>query len=935
MRPLKLTMSAFGPYADETTLPLGDFGTSGLYLISGNTGAGKTMIFDAITFALYGKASGSDRVSAGLRSRYAKPETPTFVELSFECFGRTYVVRRNPEYERPSLRGSGTTKEAAAAELRYPDGHTVAKIRDVDEAVAALLGVDHGQFVRIAMIAQGAFRDVLEAGTDERVKIFRKLFGTEQFETLQAELSAAASEKRAGLEEITGNIRREFGEKLIVAEDQPGWLAYLTAKEAGEDADVLGVTEKILEGDRDRDRVILESIRRCDKAIAELDVRIGRADAEAERKSKLEQAESGVQAAKSQMAAAEAEKERTGRSIPERKQKEDAAALLEHTLPAYDDLEKALAELADARQNHEAAMRKQAETQQQADRDREALREAERKEGLFRKVSQEAAEAKENAQNWKTRKEDLDGLMRSLNDWRRKCALSQKAREDYRDVSTEEKTLTEKTRALREAWLAAQAGVLAAGLEEGSPCPVCGSLTHPAPADLPDEAPSKENVDAMESRLRKCRQDRETAAQNAAAANAEEQSAKEVCRERRQKLFDAEQPQQDLSALDGQESFSGLAATVTALAREAESQHAAAEEAWNAAEQSCTEIREISEKLPEIREQLNRREADLNEASTRETECRKEKESAARGVERRRAELSYGTKREAEQALRDLRGTIQSMFDAEKAAENALTEAKANLAGARAAAESLRSATPDQGAGDPGKLRKARRELAEALQAAREEETVVKSRIVANERVLSVLKKNVHERGPAEQAYRDVNELAEAANGKLSGAQKIRLETYVQTRYFDRVIRMANIRFRKMTAGQYDLVRRTEGRNRQNQTGLGLDVIDHYNGSRRSVSTLSGGESFLASLSLALGLSDEVQARSGGVRIDAMFIDEGFGTLDDDTLKRAMSALADLADTDRVVGIISHVAELDRMIDRKVVVTKSADGCAHAVVRTA
>ena len=218
MRPVKLTISAFGPYAGRMTIDMDALGTRGLYHITGKTGAGKTTIFAAITFALYGEPSGDSRSASQFRSKYADPQTPTEVELGFDYAGKRYTVRRNPEYERPKSRGEGLTEEKAAAELTLPDGRVITKRRDVDAAVAAIMGVDRGQFSQIAMLAQGDFLKLLLASTDDRKKIFRKLFSTQKYEDLQDRLKASSGALRKEYEELSRSIR-QYVEGILCDEE--------------------------------------------------------------------------------------------------------------------------------------------------------------------------------------------------------------------------------------------------------------------------------------------------------------------------------------------------------------------------------------------------------------------------------------------------------------------------------------------------------------------------------------------------------------------------------------------------------------------------------------------------------------------------------------------------------------------------------------------
>ena len=220
MRPIRLVMSAFGPYAGRTELELSKLGTSGLYLITGDTGAGKTTIFDAIAFALYGEASGTAREAGMLRSQYADITTPTEVELTFEYKGRQYVLRRNPEYTRPRTRGDGLTTEKAGAELHYPDGRVETRLKDVNRAIVEIMGVDRNQFAQIVMIAQGDFLKLLIAPTEERKKIFQKIFRTERFQLLQDKLKAESNALKNEHEKVSSGLR-QYMEGIVCAADSP------------------------------------------------------------------------------------------------------------------------------------------------------------------------------------------------------------------------------------------------------------------------------------------------------------------------------------------------------------------------------------------------------------------------------------------------------------------------------------------------------------------------------------------------------------------------------------------------------------------------------------------------------------------------------------------------------------------------------------------
>lgn len=600
MRPLNLTMSAFGPYAGRTTVDFSVLGTSGLYLITGDTGAGKTTIFDAITYALYGEASGESRESSMLRSKYAAPETPTFVELTFLNGGKTYTVRRNPEYTRPKTRGTGTTVQKADAELTMPDGRIITKARDVTAAMTDIVGVDREQFARIAMIAQGEFRKLLLAQTDERKAIFRQIFHTGQYQALQNRLKEEAAaldrqcgELEAGLRQAAGSIRCDAPETLPDALDTDALLAALDTLLHADEAALTQAQAEHAETETQREQVLSD---------------LGKAEALEAARGKLAEAESAWTEAQAEMKAAQAALDTATASQPEIQSRRQGITRLEDALRRYEQLD---------------TLRAQAE-----------------------------AERKRLAQ----KRSDLDAA---------------RARTDA----------------------AAKALETARGKLSGQP----------------------------------------------------------------KLAVRAEQLQRQISTCD------------------------------------------------------------------------------ARLEQNRAARTAIDTRRQQHAAVR--------------------------------------------------------------------------------------------------ARWQWVHALAATANGAVPGKEKIMLETYIQTAYFDRILGRANTRLLIMSGGQYELRRCARAGDNRSQTGLELEVIDHYNGTARSVKTLSGGETFAASLSLALGLSDEVQATAGGVQLEAMFVDEGFGSLDSEALQQALAALVGVSGGSRIVGIISHVAELKDRIDRQIIVTKDRSGGSRVQVQ--
>ena len=809
MRPLKLTLSAFGPYAGTTTLPLEQLGRGGLYLVTGDTGAGKTTLFDAITYALYDHSSGGVRDGAMLRSKYADPGTPTFVELEFEVRGQRYTVRRNPEYLRPKARGEGFTTEKADAALTYADGRPpVTKAKEVTAAVIDIIGLDYNQFSQIAMIAQGQFTRLLNATTEERSKIFRKLFRTQRYQKLQealAEENSALTARRAAL-----------NAKLDAV------LAGISYDAADPEAEVLGALSAqmppdavatLLEGLTARQEAAAaqaaDALAALDRQLSTLQTTLGAAE-QAERQR--------------QEVAGELAKARSTAQLESAK-----ASTRRKTLEALDA----------------ALTASEAELAALADAD-------------TRRVELEA-EAARLAQ----RETALNELARSLTECQHRNTAARAAQEAYRQAGRQTEAHSARD-TLERAFLDAQAGLLAQTLEEGAACPVCGSTHHPAKAHLPRTAPTEVQV----NKAKQAAAQADSAAQEASAAAREALTREQEGRAQLRKDAEALLPERFTSP-EGPVPLT-VSLLKTALAEENDTLHTA--------------------------------QTDLKQRQTKNhTDCRRKKELEAQ----RKAQAEQRTALEAQ-----------------------VTAAQQAAAAAQAAVQTLEARQTAEHTAQPQKIAALKAEQNELLarrKALAAQEKDLNARLLPNRRALADHRKLANQRDALDARWQWVNALASTAGGTLSSKQKIRLEAYIQMNYLDRILVHANTRLMQMTAGQYEL-ERIGAENQRSQSGLDLGVIDHYNGTRRSVKTLSGGESFKASLALALGLSDEVQSTAGGIRLDTLFLDEGFGSLDEESLEQAIRVLSGLTEDDRLVGIISHVAALKDRIDRQVVVHKERSG---------
>lgn len=1089
MRPLKLTMSAFGPYAGRVVVDLEKLGQQGLYLITGDTGAGKTTLFDAITYALYGEPSGDNRDASMFRSKYAQPDTPTFVELVFSYGGQTYTVRRNPEYERPSRRGAKSVLQKADAELSLPDGRLVTKTREVTREITRIIGLDRGQFSQIAMIAQGDFLKLLLADTKSRQEIFREIFKTRYYMVFQDRTKERAASLQKACEGARASVRQYIAGVLCPTEDplRPS----LEKAQAGEllFQDTVELVGRLIARDQaeeDRQQNVLEQL---DRELNETAALLGKAEAAEKTRKNLTRAIASRDALLPRLAAARKAQESQQAKAPQREVLSRELTALQAMLPQYQELtekEGALAaldkQIADGRQvqtnqvtsqqtkiqmlnswkqeldslssaeaeqerllretdqvkDHKSALeslQNQVQTWQQNRQTLTRLRT--RRQHLTDQqetLSQDLGEKKETLEASQSELQQMQGLpekkqnllylsqraqekQKSIQNLRTVldgCKVSRQklktAQETYQRDRTQAEQAEELYRQANRAFLDAQAGLLAQSLKDGKPCPVCGSIHHPSPAWLADEAPTEAQLDAAKAALDAAQQ----AAQAASLAAGKEKSAlqereqalltqmlpyvsspaldqadqqldacqkdtaaeleqlhqkqeildrqlarrtqleKEITRQqtaldsltRQQKALEDESSQtdRDLSSLEGQQK---QLEKIILPALENQLEGCTLENApagiQQALENAAKDLLRLDSQSEALRQKISRKE-ELNHLIPQQEQDLKElertaaaqREQLAAAVSRQeeltaqagalKARLPYPDAAAAQQKASGLAADIKAMDDAAQKAADDAADCKSRLSAAEASIAQLEQLLENEPKVDVEALQQRSRELNSRRAEMTQSQKTVHARRAANQSALEKMQGKAADLEKLEKEYTWVRALSDTVNGALSGREKVTLETYIQTTFFDRILQRANLRLLVMSGGQYELKRRRAAENNRSLSGLELDVIDHYNGSERSVKSLSGGESFKASLSLALGLADEVQSAAGGIRLDTMFVDEGFGSLDEESLQQAIRALSALTEGNRLVGIISHVAELKEKIDKQIVVTKDKVG---------
>ena len=913
MRPLRLTLSAFGPYAAETTLELEKLGKGGLYLVTGDTGAGKTTLFDAITYALYDHSSGGVREGAMLRSQYADPKTPTFVELEFEVNGARYTVRRNPEYPRPKARGEGFTTEKADATLTYADGRPpVTKARDVNAAVLDILGLDYNQFCQIAMIAQGQFTKLLNASTEERSRIFRKLFRTQRYAKLQDRLQEEAS--RLNQQRLAQNTQLDsLLAGLQVAPDDPDADALAALCAQTEPATALTLLEGLLQRQQAAQEAAAASLVDTEARLDAIQQQLGAARQAAQLARQLAEQQAALDAARPALDAAKAESARHAGDAARLDALTGQVTQARTALTAYNELDALCREQKQAQDAAQLAGALAAKRRTQLEALDASLAAADTALAVLVDAPTRQLALQNQAAQLEARSTALDALAQRLADSQKQARQARRAQDAYRAAAARQDEARARRDALDRAFLDAQAGLLAQELTEGAPCPVCGSTHHPARAVLPRTAPTQVQVE----QARQAAEEADRAAQTASAAAQSALAAADEARRSLRRDAEALLPER-FAAPEGKPPVQLTFALMnTVLSEETAALQAARTDCTASLRQAGADCQRKAQL--EADRQAHTRQRPALEQQVQEADRTAAAQSARvqaleQQVFAKQKALPYPQRAQAQAAL--------DLLEADRTAQQ-------NYAAAKAAVDALRSQQAAAQSSAPAQpletLREAAAELTAARDAARGQEKQLAARLLPNRRIMEQYRTAAAQHAALEQRAQWVGALAATAGGTLTSKQKIKLEAYIQMDYLDRILRHANLRLMQMTDAQYEL-ERIGAENQRSQSGLDLGVIDHYNGTRRSVKTLSGGESFKASLALALGLSDEVQSAAGGIRLDTLFLDEGFGSLDEESLEQAIRVLAGLTEGDRLVGIISHVGALKDRIDRQVVVHKNRTG---------
>lgn len=1036
MRLIRLVMQGFGTYLEKQDLDFTVLKDKNIFVISGDTGAGKTTVFDAINYALYGDASGKDREGISFRSDFATPEEPTYVELWFALRDKTYYVRREPSYIEKKQKGEGEKEHKPYAELKLPDGKIITGIKPVTMEIEKLLGINKEQFRQIVMIPQGEFKKLLTADSQEREKIFRKIFGTEILERIQNKVNAEANEldkevkfkrneRDAKLRDFecketdeelfrilqsgSMNLNEVFTRAVAVIKQDKAAGKVLAEDVKSAEEMLESLNKALVQGENTNKK--FRDYAACDKALEELKSQQelyqqkrealekarkaltlrGFEEKWESKKSAADAYDKALKAAKTELEVLKIQYEKSQEELKTQKAKENERKELEKGLSDAEKLkqkaekyESCKEKTANLKKETEALKSKITELTEKAEKSEVAVKEADATIEKINEAEKNKLQLENELKELSLQNEELDKLKVTLE------AL-QKQKEEYADLKEKFNIFNQSFEVLKlkyetaeESFRRGQAGLLAQGLEERMPCPVCGSLDHPHPAVVLDEMVNEEAVDQAKAAYEAARLKKEDYLNRLTELNSSmtlifEQTVRPLALKflntevikpidktcdtvnhlvSINKQLAADKTQASNRAKELILERSKLTEVKTALAAKIEN---AKEEIKRHNEQLAIKQGELGaslEQLKMIEEEFGGKVKSLEEITSEMLKAQQTLELLVKAY--RAAEENHNKQAKAlgeadgkctaadnhyQAALKEKEEAVKLFkektlelgfadFSAYKACcmkedeievlDKNIQQFDANLEAAKQMHKKEKEEIKDL---KPAELETIKEKIQLAVtvkEKAVKAQQLLFAKMQNNEKVLRDAKELSAKIETKEQKYQMIGELAKLMKG--DNAYKISFERYVLAAYFDDIVEASNVRFAKMTSGRFELLRKTQKGDARSQQGLDLEVMDNYTGKARPVETLSGGESFKASLAMALGLADVVQSYAGGIQLDTMFVDEGFGTLDPESLENAISCLMGLFQSGRLVGIISHVPELKERIDARLEVIRVARG---------
>ena len=889
MRPELLTMQAFGPYKDLTTIDFTKLDDHGIYLLTGPTGAGKTMIFDAIMYALYQTGSGEYRNKEDtFRNRNVPIDVKPFVRLTFSVLNKRYTIERTLRYKAKKDNKNLTDVKVYLKDESNNQLYT--NLKEVNDKIIEIIGVDKNQFVQICMIAQGEFKKILNAKTQDRILIFRKLFNSEKYNELQDAILDDYLGLRRKHDDLTLSLYSVL--QNVEIDDRDELLSkYLLSDKVDE------LLNKQIAKDRIKVDSDSEKAKLIDKQLVDIDISINKAlqlkkDQEEINKQKLlindlnnqrMQVNEELNKFNSNdelIVSIDEQINKINNDLNAYKQLDDLNKKLNSINISIDNTSKKLNKLNDDKQlNDKEIMKLEKIIDDNSDIEAKSLKHSQ--------LLKEWMQQKNVYQKYISDKKILDNDELLLNN-------KQGIFQDKYNIYLANKALYDKE---YDRFLCNQAGILAKDLKDGEACPVCGSTSHVRLAKILDDVYSYEKLDELkkivEVQSNECLQ----LSRDIASISARIKVAKETL---------------DSIVVSDIDEINSNIKSLNALLL--------------ADKKNNDKYKDALNKLPLLKENGDKLNGLINDNSHMLVKLISDKDNVGVYYQDIKSKLSYDCLDSANKMLNKLKEQKKQILDNIRSLQEKIIGIDNSISASKAIISTLQSKLADSKVFDIDKLNASKNELNKLKSELNNDIKNTYSILDKNIKILNNIKPiylDINDNEDKLQLISKINDTINGRSGKESG--KIKLETYVQMKFLDEILIKCNLRLMAMTNDQYSLCRHKEADNRQSQTGLDIDVIDHYNNSIRPVSSLSGGESFKASMALALGLSDEIQA-SSKIKLETLFIDEGFGTLDDESLEAMMNILADLSNSNKLIGIISHVEQLKQRIDKQIVVSKDSHG---------
>lgn len=1025
MKPLKLTMSAWGSYPGETKVDFTKFQEGNLFLITGPTGAGKTTIFDAISFALYGNVSGKTREKASVRSDFSKPEIDTYVELIFSHRGQLFTVNRKPKYERPKKRGEGFTTSNETADLYIENHEPISVVADVNKKIEEIIGINYSQFKQIIMIAQGEFLELLVSNSKDRVQILRSLFQTGHYDKLQKILAEKSKNLYSKIEQLKNKMdesistidvleNKELSELLESEYYQYERILELTQELVKEESlqvrklqveieDIALMSKKLLiiitEGEATNNKIIklkqtkdeiilLESKK---ESIVELEEKLRLAKLAVKvlleqrvyysMKKRLDELGEKYKKIKEEIQILSAEFTNNQKLFEESKVVDEEVKKLEDKyrelvayIPLFNEL-KNTADLSDKiTKDLEGIHLEQTRIEKQKrslEIDKQNLLK-DKDELAF--VEQWIGENNLELANYKRIESDIKEIFEK----NKRCEIEEKILAIFYDKYEKlDKLLKEKKEiyeASEDLYKKSAIGLAAKYLEENMPCPVCGSLEHPNKAVVSrgvlDEEEISKLKESYEVTLSEYNQVYNEAAGQSGIVKGKKSEKEELLKV--QEVNDLSELKNKLLLVSGKldnlqkrsfdlnsqlekksqigERLIKIDSTIEDLAKEEINYKGRYDEVKSQRDVLEGKKVQIIKKLPvdltivEVKKETMKLEQSIKELIEyknktveiyQDSKIRLEKKQSlledtkTEGIKvKKELELAKG---EYEQCMRDNGFTSEEEYQQSLIKEDEMTAIEKQVKSFHEnyqikndQRKTLENEVANKETLDLINLNKELETIEELRLIKQNSKQLISTRIVVNKKAIDSISSKLLIRKQLDNEYGVVKDLDNVTKG--TNGERLVFEHYVLSSYFEDIIQAANIRLSRMTNSRYELLKVSKVSDARTTDSLDLEVIDHYTGKTRSVKTLSGGESFKAALSLALGLSDIVQNNAGGIEIETLFIDEGFGSLDSQSLDQALNTLTSLTKNNRLIGIVSHVNELKERIDNQIIIDKGNQG---------